>query len=83
MAIAMSLVLSIISFGALAYHLIEGWGWLDSVYFATTTLTTVGYGDLHPATDAGKIFTIIYVLSGVAIAFYVLSSMGRFMAGEL
>jgi voltage-gated potassium channel len=49
------------------YHYVEGWGWLDAIYFSVITLSTVGYGDLYPATAAGKIFTIIYILSGIGI----------------
>jgi voltage-gated potassium channel len=53
--------------GAVFYALVEGWRWFDAVYFSVTTLTTVGFGDLAPATDAGKIFTILYVLTGVGL----------------
>ena len=49
------------------YHGVEGWGWLDSLYFSVITLTTVGYGDFAPKTDAGKVFTIIYILVGLGI----------------
>lgn len=53
--------------GALFYHLIEGWSYLDSVYFSAITLTTIGYGDFSPQTDAGKLFTIIYIGVGVGL----------------
>ena len=53
--------------GAAFYHEFEGWGWIDSMYFCITTLTTVGYGDLYPHTDIGKIFTSIYLLMGIGI----------------
>lgn len=62
--ITTSIVLSI---GTISYHLLEGWNWLDSLYFSVITLTTVGYGDFSPQTDGGKIFTIIYIISGIAI----------------
>lgn len=53
--------------GTLFYHGVEGWGWLDSLYFSVITLTTVGYGDFAPQTDGGKAFTIIYILVGLGI----------------
>jgi len=53
--------------GALFYHLIEGWNYLDSLYFSAITLTTIGYGDFAPKTDAGKIFTIMYIGIGVGL----------------
>ena len=59
--------------GALFYHYVEGWRYLDAVYFSAYTITTVGYGDITPKTDPGKIFTIFYVFAGVGIALYGLS----------
>lgn len=60
-------VIIILLIGTFFYHRIEGWNWLDSFYFSSVTLTTVGYGDLAPHTDAGKIFTIIYIFSGIGV----------------
>ncbi|MBZ0301990.1 MAG: potassium channel family protein [Anaerolineae bacterium] len=57
----------ILAFGAVFYRIVEGWTWVDSLYFAVVTLTTVGYGDLTPQTDAGKLFTIFYILVGLGI----------------
>lgn len=55
----------VLAAGTLFYRSVEGWGWLDALYFSVITLTTVGYGDLAPATAAGKAFTIVYVLVGI------------------
>jgi hypothetical protein len=62
-------VIFILVIGTIFYHEIEDWGWIDSIYFCVTTLTTVGYGDFSPKTDIAKIFTIIYVLIGIGILF--------------
>lgn len=53
--------------GAVFYHLVEKLSWLDSFYFCVVTLSTVGYGDITPKTPAAKLFTIFYILFGVAI----------------
>lgn len=57
----------IIGFGSVMFHYLEGWSWIDSVYFSVITLTTVGYGDFSPQTDEGKIFTIFYIFIGIGI----------------
>jgi len=36
--------------GTFIYHKLEGWSWIDSLYFTTVTMATVGYGDMHPTT---------------------------------
>ena len=53
--------------GTIVYHDIEGWSWLDTLYFSLITLTTIGYGDFSPQTDLGKIFTLLYIVIGVAL----------------
>ncbi len=60
-------VLIILLSGTIFYHQVEKWNLLDSLYFSTTTLTTVGFGDLAPKTDLGKVFTIIYLFVGIGV----------------
>jgi voltage-gated potassium channel Kch len=59
--------LIILAFGSAVYHYLEGWSWLDSVYFSMITLTTIGYGDFSPQTNSGKLFTIFYIIIGIGI----------------
>jgi len=67
-------VIVLILFGsATYYHYVEKWRYVDALYFSAATMTTVGYGDISPKTDAGKIFTIFFVFMGVGIALYGLS----------
>lgn len=57
----------IIGIGMVFYHFVEGWSWVDACYFSVVTLTTIGYGDIAPHTDAGKIFTVVYIISGLGL----------------
>ncbi len=59
------LVAIIISGGILGYHLIEGWNWLDSAYMVVITLSTVGFGEVHPMDSGGILFTIFFVTVSV------------------
>ena len=61
------ITLLLISLGSTVYHFTEGWSWVDSVYFSVVTLTTVGFGDITPQTDAGKLFTIVYIILGIGM----------------
>lgn len=56
------------------YHKIEGWSVLDSVYFVTTTFTTIGFGDHVPVTEAGKVFTIFIAWIGISTGIYLIYS---------
>ncbi|MDX2414808.1 MAG: potassium channel family protein [Bacteroidales bacterium] len=60
---------SILFTGTLVFHFVEGWRILDSLYYSVITLTTVGFGDFSPQTDFGKVFTILYVFTGIGIIF--------------
>jgi voltage-gated potassium channel len=61
------LLVALLVAGTLVYPILEGWSLIDSLYFSVVTLATVGYGDLHPTTDLGKLFTIVYILTGVGV----------------
>ena len=63
-----------IAVGAVGFHLIEDWPLLDSLYVATQTVTTVGYGDVAPRTFAGKLFSTIFMLVGVGVVLFALTS---------
>ena len=60
--------------GAIGFHLIEGWSILDSLYAAAQTVTTVGYGDVTPATRSGRFFAIVFMLAGVGVVLYALTA---------
>jgi len=51
--------------GTMGYVLIEHYTPLEALYMAVITITTVGYGEIHPLSEAGRIFTIFLLLFGV------------------
>ena len=55
-----------VAVGTSFYHLVEKMSLVDSFYLTSVTLTTVGYGDVAPQIDVGKIFTSIFSFVGVA-----------------
>lgn len=69
----------IISGGTLGYVFLEGWDLFDSFYMTIITLTTVGFGEVHPLSRVGKLFTIALIVGGVGTVFYALSTAAKFM----
>jgi potassium channel subfamily K len=53
--------------GGIFYYNVELWTALDCLYFQTVTMTTVGYGDFAPTSPGSKVFTMIYIFTGIAI----------------
>jgi voltage-gated potassium channel Kch len=76
--LSLVLVLVIYVFSTLFFHNVEGWSYLDSIYFVTMTITTIGYGDFVPATDIGKIFSIFLALIGISVAFFLIYSIAAY-----
>ncbi|MCG6893201.1 MAG: potassium channel protein [Desulfobacteraceae bacterium] len=74
---ALSIVLMMV--GSFGYMIIEGWGFMDSLYMTIITLATVGYGEVNPVGFHGRIFTIILILLGVGFFLYVAGNVIQFL----
>jgi hypothetical protein len=59
--------------------LVEKWPIIDSLYFATTIFTTIGFGDLHPTSNSGQCLTIVLALYGVVILGIFIGILGEFI----
>jgi len=67
-------VLAAITVGTVVFHLLEGWSILDSLYVTAQTVTTVGFGDITPRTTPGRVFATVFMMVGVGIVLYALTS---------
>jgi voltage-gated potassium channel len=61
------LLVVVVAAGTVGFHLIEGWTWFDGLYMVVTTLTTIGYQEVHPLSHAGRIFNVFVILAGVSL----------------
>ena len=82
--------------GTAVYHVVDGqlqewsctepWSVIDSLYFATVTMSTVGYGDFSPTKGGSRVFTCFYIavaLLAVRAIFRPLSPRGALMLPPL
>jgi voltage-gated potassium channel len=61
---------AVLAIGTGGYMLIERWPALDALYMTVTTISTVGFGEVHPLDAPGRVFTIGLILGGVGTIFY-------------
>jgi len=61
--------------GTAGFHYIEGWPWFDGFYMVLTTVTSVGYGEIHPLSHAGRIFNSVLISLGLMLLFLAVGSL--------
>lgn len=61
--------------GTAGFHFIEHWSWFDSFYMVVITLSTIGYGEVHPLSHAGRVFNIGIIVAGVALVFLMIGAL--------
>jgi voltage-gated potassium channel len=61
--------------GMAGFHVIEGWPWFDGFYMVLTTLTTIGYQEVHPLSPAGRVFNVFVIVAGVSLAFLAIGAL--------
>ncbi len=68
--IGIGIIISIILMGTVGYTILEGWSLFDSFYMTVITISTTGFKELHPLSEAGMILTVFLIIFGVlAIAY--------------
>jgi voltage-gated potassium channel len=70
--LALAMLASVFVLGTIGYVAL-GFSVLDAVYQTVTTVATVGFREVQPLDDAGKVFTIVLILVGVGTALYTFS----------
>ena len=67
------LIILSITFGVSGFSIIEGMGWLDAFYMTIITVSTVGFSEVQPLSNAGKIFTSFLIITNISTFFYSLT----------
>jgi voltage-gated potassium channel len=82
--ISIVLLISLLLTGTIGYKLIEGYRLLDALYMTVITVTTVGYGEVVPLSENGRIFTIILIIISFGTFAYAITSISNYViSGEL
>jgi voltage-gated potassium channel len=74
----LTLILTLVV-GVVGYMVIEGWNFLDALFMTVTTITTVGYGEVHPLDTAGRIFSMVLIFGGVGGVLYTFTALSEWL----
>ena len=74
----LALLATIVGGGTVFFRVVEGWSWIDAYFFSVVTLSTVGYGNLVPATVLGKIGTTVFIFLGLGVFAVAIQQFGEF-----
>ena len=77
--IIVALLIFTITSGTVGFRVIEGWGFMDALYMTIITIASVGYQEIHPLGDAGRIFNMVLIFFGLGTMTYVAASVVQFM----
>ena len=72
--IGLALVVMLLT-GTVGFHYLEGWPWFDGFYMALTTFTTIGYQEVHPLSEKGRIFNVFIIVVGVSLLFLLIGTL--------
>src|SRR6185369_3913311 len=68
-------IVTTLSIGTVGFTVIDGYSPFDAFYMSLTTMTTVGYGEIHPLSHAGRIFNSLLIVFGVTTLFIAIGAM--------
>jgi voltage-gated potassium channel len=65
----------VVAAGTIGFHVIEHWSWFDGFYMTLTTMTTIGYGEIHPLSHVGRIFNSFLIVASVLAAGFTIGTL--------
>ncbi|MBT8318498.1 MAG: potassium channel family protein, partial [Gramella sp.] len=80
--LAIVLIILVFIGGVLGFRFFYEYSWVDAFYMTIITLSTVGYGEVHPMGEYGKIFTSLFIISGLFIFGFGLSTITEYVLNK-
>lgn len=77
--LATGMVAFSVALGVIGFILIEGLSLLDAFYMTVITISTVGFAEVQPLSDAGRLFTIFLIITNIGIFTYAVTIVGSFL----
>ncbi len=84
LTMALFLFMMILAFGTVGYHVIEDMAFFEAFYMTIITVSTVGFSEIKQFSEAGRVITIIVIVTGIGAGTYILGQLTKaFVEGEL
>jgi voltage-gated potassium channel len=78
------IIIGIIGIGVLGHMLIEGYGFFDALYMVVITITTIGYHEVRPLSDTGKMFNVLFIIASFSTFTFILARITQYiLSGEM
>ena len=79
-------LLTVFAVGVVGFKVIEGndWTWMDAAYMAVITMSTVGFEEVRPLSEHGRVFSMVIIVTGVGAFAYTFATLGeQLISGQL
>ncbi|HEY0029934.1 MAG TPA: potassium channel protein [Bacteroidia bacterium] len=77
--IPIAILLLIVCIGIAGFIIIEGFGFLDAFYMTIITVATVGFQEVHPLSEAGRLFTAFLIITSFGTFAYAVTSISQYV----
>ena len=71
--------ISVVAIGVIGYMILSAANFLDALYMTIITMTTVGFGEIHPLNEHEKIFTIFLILLSIVVYAYSVTALSEYL----
>ncbi|HKT11204.1 MAG TPA: potassium channel protein [Terriglobia bacterium] len=75
--LVVALLGALLAIGTVGFHLVQGWGWFESLYTTLMTVSTIGAGPENELSGRGQVFNIVLILLGVGTVGFAIGTLTK------